>query len=126
MRDDKETKKRREYVAGLYAGPKWKTRVAKMPAHKITAIYLDHVERQLKSKVNKTKEEPKPVPDQLSLLGESVEANPPEERSPRPVPCPECGSTKGYSRVGKFRSQCMNCNALLQNAEVNREDQEPQ
>lgn len=44
----------------------------------------------------------------------------------RPVPCPECKSTKGYSRVGKFRSQCLNCNALLKNVEVNREDIEPQ
>jgi hypothetical protein len=28
--------------------------------------------------------------------------------------------------VGKFRSQCTNCNALLTNAEVGRENQEPQ
>ena len=124
MKDDKETKKRREYVAGLYEGPRWKSRVAKMPAHKITAIYLDHVERQQKTKKPEPPEEPKS--DQLSLLGESVEANPPEERASRPMPCPECGSTKGYSRMGKFRSQCLNCNALLQNAEINREDQEPQ
>ena len=44
----------------------------------------------------------------------------------RPFPCPECFSTKGYSRVGKYRSQCQNCNALLKYAEVNREDLEPQ
>lgn len=44
----------------------------------------------------------------------------------RPVPCPECESTKGYSRVGKFRSQCLNCNALLKNDEVGRENLEPQ
>jgi hypothetical protein len=44
----------------------------------------------------------------------------------RPFPCPECQSTKGYSRVGKFRSQCLNCNALLKNEEINRENQEPQ
>jgi uncharacterized protein (DUF983 family) len=49
-----------------------------------------------------------------------------EFREARPLPCPECQSTKGFSRVGKFRSQCQNCNALLPNAEINREDQEPQ
>jgi hypothetical protein len=48
------------------------------------------------------------------------------EPQPRPLPCTECGSTKGYSRVGKYRSQCLNCNALLKNAEINLEDQEPQ
>jgi len=47
-------------------------------------------------------------------------------REARPLPCPECFSTRGYSRVGTFRSQCLNCNALLKNAEVNREDLEPQ
>jgi hypothetical protein len=54
--------------------------------------------------------------------------SPPEEvwRQARPHPCPECNSTKGYSRVGKYRSQCKSCNALLKNAEVNIEDQEPQ
>lgn len=36
----------------------------------------------------------------------------------RPMPCPECQSTKGYSRVGNYRVHCMNCNALLKNAEV--------
>lgn len=53
---------------------------------------------------------------------------PPEEvwRQARPYPCPECSSTKGYSRMGKYRSQCKNCNALLKNSEVNIEDQEPQ
>jgi uncharacterized protein (DUF983 family) len=49
-----------------------------------------------------------------------------EERISRPIPCPECSSTQGYTRVGKFRSQCTNCNALLTNAEVGRENQEPQ
>ena len=44
----------------------------------------------------------------------------------RAMPCPECSSTKGYSRVGKYRSQCLNCNALLKNAEINQEDREPQ
>lgn len=41
-----------------------------------------------------------------------------EDRQSRPVPCPECESTKGYSRVGKFRSQCLGCNSLLKNEEV--------
>lgn len=44
-----------------------------------------------------------------------------EERQARPMPCPECQSTKGYSRVGNFRVQCMECNALLKNAEVDME-----
>jgi ribosomal protein L37AE/L43A len=47
-----------------------------------------------------------------------------EEGQARPVPCPECSSTRGYSRVGKYRSQCQNCNALLKNEEINLEDQE--
>lgn len=49
-----------------------------------------------------------------------------EFREPRPLPCPECDSRKGFKRVGKFRSQCEHCNALLKNAEINLEDQEPQ
>lgn len=36
----------------------------------------------------------------------------------RPMPCPECGSTRGYSRVGEFRVQCLGCNALIKNEEV--------
>lgn len=36
----------------------------------------------------------------------------------RPLPCPECSSTKGYSRVGDYRVQCLNCNALVKNDEV--------
>lgn len=44
------------------------------------------------------------------------EPEPPAEA--RPLPCPECGSTKGYSRVGNFRVQCLNCNALVKNEEV--------
>lgn len=50
----------------------------------------------------------------------------PEERQSRPFPCPECNSTAGYSRVGKYRSQCNSCNALLKNSEVGIEDQDPQ
>jgi len=49
-----------------------------------------------------------------------------ERREERPMPCPECQSTKGYSRIGKYRSQCANCNALLKNEELNLENQEPQ
>lgn len=44
-----------------------------------------------------------------------------DERQPRPMPCPECQSTRGYSRVGDFRVQCLGCNALLKNAEVDME-----
>lgn len=47
-------------------------------------------------------------------------------RIARPYPCPECSSTKGYHRVGKYRAQCQSCNALLKNSEANLEDQEPQ
>lgn len=36
----------------------------------------------------------------------------------RPLPCPECLSTRGYSRVGNYRVQCLSCNALLKNNEV--------
>jgi hypothetical protein len=48
-----------------------------------------------------------------------------EGGSPRPFPCTVCGSTRGYSRVVKFRVQCLNCNSLLANDEVNFEDQAP-
>jgi transcription initiation factor TFIIIB Brf1 subunit/transcription initiation factor TFIIB len=41
-----------------------------------------------------------------------------EKPSSRPFPCPQCGSTKGYSRVGNFRVQCLNCNSLIKNEEV--------
>lgn len=39
----------------------------------------------------------------------------------RPMPCPECQSTRGYSRVGDFRVQCLGCNSLLKNEEVDLE-----
>lgn len=51
---------------------------------------------------------------------------PEQEAEVRPMPCPECESTKGYSRVGKFRVQCLNCNSLLKNSEVDLNDQTPQ
>lgn len=41
-----------------------------------------------------------------------------EEKRRRPMPCPECQSTRGYSRVGDFRVQCLGCNSLLRNEEV--------
>lgn len=41
-----------------------------------------------------------------------------EEGQARPMPCPQCESTRGYSRVGKFRVQCKNCNSLLKNEDV--------
>lgn len=44
-----------------------------------------------------------------------------EEVQFRPLPCPECGSTRGYSRVGEFRVQCLGCNSLVKNEEVNME-----
>jgi ribosomal protein L37AE/L43A len=44
-----------------------------------------------------------------------------EHYAPRPLPCPECESTRGYKRVGNYRVQCMECNALLKNAEVDME-----
>jgi len=47
------------------------------------------------------------------------------QRFVRPYPCPECSSVKGYQRVGKYRAQCTDCNALLKNSDVNLEDQEP-
>lgn len=47
----------------------------------------------------------------------------------RPLPCPECGSTKGYSRSGKFRVHCLNCNKLVPAEEVDmqisEEEQNP-
>jgi hypothetical protein len=44
--------------------------------------------------------------------------DPQDRPEARPMPCPECESTQGYSRVGNYRVQCLNCNALLKNAEV--------
>ena len=48
------------------------------------------------------------------------------EPIPRPMPCPECGSTKGFHRVGKFRSQCTNCNGLFPNEEIGLDNLDPQ
>lgn len=42
----------------------------------------------------------------------------PSEGDVRPLPCPECGSTKGYARMGKYRVHCLGCNSLLKNEEV--------
>lgn len=42
----------------------------------------------------------------------------PEPQAARPMPCPECQSTRGYSRVGNYRVQCLNCNSLIKNEEV--------
>lgn len=44
-----------------------------------------------------------------------------EEGQARPMPCPACQSTRGYSRVGKYRVQCLGCNSLLMNEEINME-----
>lgn len=54
------------------------------------------------------------------------ESSEPEFHEDRPFPCPECSSTKGYFRVGIYRSQCLNCNSLLKNTEINLEDIRPQ
>lgn len=40
--------------------------------------------------------------------------------------CPECHSEVVFHRVGKFRSQCTNCNALVTNEEIGRENLDPQ
>lgn len=45
-------------------------------------------------------------------------AEPEEEPQARPLPCPECESTRGYKRVGNFRVHCLSCGALLKNEEV--------
>lgn len=57
--------------------------------------------------------------------GEGLPRPPHEKQGPkeseqyqRPMPCPECGSTRGYTPVGNFRTQCKGCNALLKNEEV--------
>lgn len=46
------------------------------------------------------------------------------EQYRRPMPCPECGSTRGYTQVGNYRSQCQGCNALLKNEELNLSNEE--
>lgn len=43
---------------------------------------------------------------------------PEEEPQARPLPCPECESTRGYKRVDNFRVHCLSCGALLKNEEV--------
>lgn len=66
MQDDKETRKRREVVAGMYTAPKWKTQVAKMPIHQITAIYLRMQSEEAPRNKAPQPDEPK-KPDQLRL-----------------------------------------------------------
>lgn len=53
-------------------------------------------------------------------------SEPEETRISRPLPCPDCLSAKGFSRVGKFRSQCSNCNALVANEAIGRDNLDPQ
>lgn len=48
------------------------------------------------------------------------------EHEARAHPCPSCESTKGFHRVGKFRSQCMNCNSTVPNAEIGLDNRDPQ
>lgn len=35
---------KRQHVSDLYAGPKWKKQVEKMPDDQVTAIYLKHMD----------------------------------------------------------------------------------
>lgn len=37
--------------------------------------------------------------------------------------CPECKVDKGFVRVGFYRVQCINCNALLKNEEIIEKEQ---
>lgn len=60
-----------------------------------------------------------PIGFDLSEVSKSEETQPVPES--RPMPCPECNSTKGYSRVGDHRVQCLNCNSLIKNEEVGLE-----
>lgn len=43
----------------------------------------------------------------------------------RPLPCPQCESTKGYIRSGEFRVHCLNCNSLLRNEDVQITEADP-
>jgi hypothetical protein len=49
---------------------------------------------------------------------EGPRSEPEPKPEARPLPCPECQSTKGYSRMGNYRVQCTNCNSLIRNEEV--------
>jgi hypothetical protein len=49
---------------------------------------------------------------------EGRQTPPEDDRQARPMPCPECGSTRGYEPVGNYRVHCLGCNALLKNEEV--------
>jgi hypothetical protein len=44
--------------------------------------------------------------------------SPSEEGQARPMPCPQCESTRGYVRRGNFRVQCLGCNSLIPNDAV--------
>lgn len=56
---------------------------------------------------------------------ETFPSEEPEHES-RPYPCPQCGSTQGFHRVGKFRSQCTNCNSTIPNSEIGLDNRDPQ
>lgn len=62
----------------------------------------------------------------MTIPTPSPSDRPEEFRIPRPIPCPGCGSTKGSTRVGKFRSQCLECNSTFPNGDFGRDDQDPQ
>lgn len=58
-------------------------------------------------------------------MSRPFENNEPQpEAESRPMPCPECESTRGYIPVGAFRVQCRGCNALLKNEEVQLSNEE--
>lgn len=56
----------------------------------------------------------------------SPSSEPEPEHVPRSYPCPRCESTQGFNRVGKFRSQCTNCNSTVPNSEIGRDNLDPQ
>lgn len=116
---------KRQFLLGLYPGPNWKKRVTKMPDAQVIAIYLREVNTAFSISLNQRRRQRREA-----VIQHPFESGPPpeEEGDARPMPCPQCESTKGYSRVGNYRVHCLNCNALLKNEEVDMQlpDQEKQ
>lgn len=48
-----------------------------------------------------------------SIAEEAEKVEQVEERISRPMPCPECFSTKGYIRRSPALVHCKNCNSLI-------------
>lgn len=46
-------------------------------------------------------------------IPETPVPSPSSEGQARPMPCPECQSTKGYNTGGRFKVHCRSCNALV-------------